>query len=180
MKYMTPDLVLRLQSDNAEEADAADAAWEQGCRRYNAHIDRIRPKLPESARSLLDHYCLHDARVLALARSKLRFSMLFRLDAPAGEGLLLSYQLVAPPHTVEYPKLAAWGAPWEWVQYDEIELLRRKNTQAYRHSILFTGGREVCILFRTLRLTRFQSIVAPPLANGREGEELLAIANSRR
>jgi hypothetical protein len=139
-------------------------------------VENIRPDLSESVQSLLDDYCLHDARVLAFGRSKRQFSILLRLDTPRSAGLFLTYELVSGPVAIAHPKLAASGKPWEWVLYDEIDHVRTKKTGPYSHAILFTGGKELQLSFSDVKLTRYEPILSPLMVksndNGDEDEPL--------
>ena len=46
MKYLTPELYLRLQLPDQVEMDAADAAWDKAVQRYDRRLKAIWPELP--------------------------------------------------------------------------------------------------------------------------------------
>jgi hypothetical protein len=167
MKYMTPELLARMQSEDEAIAEAADNAWQKASRAYNAHVEKIRPSLTDPVQLFLDSGCLHDARVLVCGSNKRQFSILVRLDSPPGEGLLISYQLVGSPAQVKHSKLANYGKPWGWVLYDEIELVKGKHISTYSHALLFTGGRELHLPLQRLAATALPLPCVPGHGRGR-------------
>ena len=162
MKYFTPDLLRRFGSMDDAVADAAQEEWEKVNQKYLDHLDGIRPDLPRSVRSFLRHFCLHDARLLALGvgADHLQLSLFLELDSPRDHGILLNYDLSRRPELVKHPELAEPGTPIEWL-YDEFDLARRTAQPAFTHSILFTGGRELRLAFRALRVVVFDKVLAP-------------------
>jgi hypothetical protein len=64
MKYFTPELYLRCNSGDDEEADRAIEEWESAIRAYREHLDGLIDQMPSQVRSLAD-LCLHDAEILA-------------------------------------------------------------------------------------------------------------------
>jgi hypothetical protein len=162
MKFFTPDLLARFGSADDATADAAHREWEQADGKYRKRLDRIRAKLPPAARELTRRFCLHDARLLTLGvRDDYRSLFLFlSLDTPDGEGLLLEYDLVKRPQILKHPSLSEPGTPLEWL-YDEFGVGRGRGHPTFKHSILFTGGRELDLTFRGLRLRLFKKVLVP-------------------
>lgn len=181
MNYFTPDLLGRFGSPDEDIANAASEEWDQVHAAYQNHLRAIRSALPRAARSLLRHFCLHDARVLTLATLQgdpPTFSIFLGLAAPRDEGVQLTYRLVNRPKLLRHPPLAEDGTPLEWL-YDEFDLQQAKPARAFTHAILLTGGWELRLTFRDLKLARYQKVLAPakhPLAgqDARELESLLA------
>jgi hypothetical protein len=64
MKFFTPELFLRFNSSDDEEADHADEAWEAAIRAYRHHLDGLRDQMPSQVKQLAS-LCLHDAEILA-------------------------------------------------------------------------------------------------------------------
>lgn len=64
MRFFTPELYIRYNSSNDEEADRADEAWEAAMKEYHHHLNRLRDRMPSQVRELSD-LCLHDAELLA-------------------------------------------------------------------------------------------------------------------
>lgn len=162
MNYFTPSLLLRFGSTDDDVADAAQDEWEKANQKYLKHLEAIRPRLPRGARSLLRNFCLHDARLLALGlgADHLQLSFVLELDPPRDRGILLTYDLSRRPELLTHPELSEPGTPLEWL-YDEFDLARRKAQPTALHSILFTGGRELCLTFRTLWVLAFDKVLAP-------------------
>ena len=64
MRFFTPELYVRFNSSDEDQANAADAAWEAALQGYQKHLDGIRERLPSQVRKL-SALNLHDAEVLA-------------------------------------------------------------------------------------------------------------------
>jgi hypothetical protein len=82
MKYFTPELLKRYASKDEAIAEAADAEWERACKAYRKHLHAIQPKLPKPAQDFLQHYNMHDARLITFGVGKEAdtLSLLFQLD----------------------------------------------------------------------------------------------------
>jgi hypothetical protein len=65
MEFFTPELYRQFNSSDDQVADQADAAWEQAIHNYQRHLERIRDRLPVSARTLSE-LNLHDAEILGV------------------------------------------------------------------------------------------------------------------
>jgi hypothetical protein len=64
MKFFTPELFIRFNSSDDEEADRADEEWEAAIRAYREHLDGLRNEMPSQVKKLAG-LCLHDAELLA-------------------------------------------------------------------------------------------------------------------
>jgi hypothetical protein len=64
MKFFTPELFVRFNSADDEEADCANEEWEAAILAYRKHLDGLRDLMPSQVKRLAD-LCLHDAEVLA-------------------------------------------------------------------------------------------------------------------
>jgi hypothetical protein len=64
MRFFTPDLYVRFNSSDDEDADRANAAWELALSEYRKHLDGIRDRVPSPVRKLAE-LCFHDAELLA-------------------------------------------------------------------------------------------------------------------
>jgi hypothetical protein len=173
MKFFTPDLFHRFGSTDDAIASAAQTEWEHVDQQYREHLRQIRAKLPRGAKSLLRNFCLHDARLLAVGTREdgLEFSLFLELNTPQREGILLTYDLLKRPKLVKHPALAEKGTPLEWL-YDEFDV-KGGTHPSFKHSILFTGGRELGLTFRHLRLAVFERVLVPTVEQ--EGNDLYAL-----
>ena len=61
MRFFTPELFVRFNSDDLDEAFAADEAWDEADARYQLHLDATDPSLPAVLRDFHRNVCLHDA-----------------------------------------------------------------------------------------------------------------------
>ncbi len=170
MKFFTPDLLLRFGSPDDAVANAAQEEWEEIHRHYLDHLEKLRPKLPRGVKPLLRKFCLHDARLIALGlrHDNRELFLMLELDRPHHQGLTLTYDLTRRPELIRHPELSKPGTPIEWL-YDELDLGKGGEHPIFRHSILFTGGRELELTFRTLRLTAFEKVLGPT-TEGKESE----------
>jgi hypothetical protein len=64
MKFFTPELFIKFNSSDDEEADRADEEWEAAIRAYRRHIDGLRDRMPSQVKKLAG-LCLHDAELMA-------------------------------------------------------------------------------------------------------------------
>jgi hypothetical protein len=64
MKFFIPELFIRFNSSDDEEADRADEEWEATIRAYREHLDGLRHQMPSQVKKLAG-LCLHDAELLA-------------------------------------------------------------------------------------------------------------------
>jgi hypothetical protein len=64
MKFFTPELIIKFNSSDDEEADRANEEWEAAIRAYREHLDGIRDQMPSQVKKLAG-LCLHDAELLA-------------------------------------------------------------------------------------------------------------------
>jgi len=64
MRFFTPDLYVRFNSRNDEEADEAYQEWEVAAARYTQYLDTFRDRLTTQVRKLTE-LALHDAQILA-------------------------------------------------------------------------------------------------------------------
>jgi hypothetical protein len=159
MKFFTPDLLIRFGSTDDAIADAAQDEWETAHRQYLDHLREIRSKLPRSVQDFLRRICLHDARLLTLGirEDSGKLLLFLELDTPPDKGVLLTYDLAKRPELVIHPSLSEQGTPVEWL-YDEIDVAKGGKPSIFTHSILFTGGRELQLTFRRMRVMLFQKV----------------------
>lgn len=159
MKYMTPALIVRGQSQNPEDLDAVEVAWEENGALYRAYLAHVRSELPAGLTHLLDGFHLHDARVVAMSRPAGGFQITLEIETAPRRLLELRYDLLAEPHITEGvlpPSVASQGDWIEW-WYDEVERLPGEQP-TWRHSILLSNGWEIALDCRDVRLEEAQPI----------------------
>jgi hypothetical protein len=161
MKYFTPELYTRLQSPAPEEAEAADAAWEQAVDHYEQSLEALRPALPESVGRLLDHYYLHDADVLGMGQQGDTFAITLQLAPPPRNLLFLTYTLTAAPaiETEVFP--AEYRSPHAQWLCDEIDR-PAGPPESFTHAILLSNGWHVRLTFRDLHAAEAQALLPLP------------------
>jgi hypothetical protein len=65
MRFFAPELYVRFNSSNEDEADRASEEWDSALGNYRKHLEGIRDLMPSPVRRLAE-ICLHDAEFLGL------------------------------------------------------------------------------------------------------------------
>jgi len=166
MKYFTPDLIARGQSDDSRILNEVETLWDERCQRYNAYLASIRDELCPGLRHVEDNYYLHDAEVRGMGCRDGMFVVLLQLYTPPHALLTFTYELVEPPQIdpqVLPEEARSQGELVEW-QYDEIEKVSGEPP-TWRHSILLSNGWEVAVHFRDVKVVEMQALL-PALGHG--------------
>lgn len=158
MKYFTPDRYLALQRTSRQDMDAADAAWEKAVERYEDHLKRLRPKLPNSIRRLVDEFHLHDGEVLSMGQENGTFVLVLSLAAPPRNLLVLTYELTEAP-AIDKAALpsGSCSSRMQWLA-DEVDHLEG-SPPAFVQAILFSNGWQVGLKFHTLQVLAVCSLL---------------------
>ena len=168
MRFFTPELYMRFNSSNDEEADRANQAWEEAIQEYQRHLNDIWNKLPSPARKLTQ-VCLHDADILACQQdieplSPFPFEAFFPaphwwvsavLSLKSGDQIVtLIYGLW--DRLREYPSLPDWPFSKERKQwlYDEVDAVDDHKGMLV-HRVLFSDGSILEIPFVSVLIHRF-------------------------
>jgi hypothetical protein len=155
MRFFMPDLYLRFNSANENEADRANDEWENALQSYRQHLESIWDQLPSQVRSLTE-LSLHDAELQAIDQ---QVQPLLQLPIESGgkpwsavailsltqDGDILSLIYFLCDHIREYP-LNAWPFSKQrphWL-YDEIDV---GTEQGFIHRVLLSDGRVIEIPF---------------------------------
>lgn len=165
MRFFTPDLYLRFNSPDDDEADRADEAWESAVRDYQRHLRGLRDRVPGPVRKLAE-LCLHDWEVLAVHQeiepsfpsplwSAVAVVSLRRQDQVA----VLVYALW--DRIREHPAAPAWpfsGERKHWL-YDELDVAADPRGP-FLHRVLLSDGTVLEIPFASSFVHTFA--VPPP------------------
>jgi hypothetical protein len=166
MKYFTPDLIARGQSDDSRVLNDVEVLWDERCERYNAYLASIRNELCPGLRHIEDNYYLHDTAVRGMGWRDGKLAIVLRLDTPPHSLVTFTYDLVESPRIDPdvLPEAArSRGDVVEW-QYDEIEKVPGEPT-TWRQSILLSNGWEIVIHFRDVKVEEMQALLPAP-SNG--------------
>jgi hypothetical protein len=166
VKYFTPDLIARGQSDDSRVLNEVETLWDERCATYNAYLAPIRDQLSPGLRSIENNYYLHDATVCGLGYRTDQFVIVLQLDTPPRSFLIFTYHLIEPPRIDPnvLPEAArSRGDVVEW-QYDEIEKVQGEPPM-WRQSILLSNGWEVALHFRDVEVAEMQALLPVP-SNG--------------
>jgi hypothetical protein len=167
MRFFTPDLYLRFNSEDDQVADRADEEVEDAIRGYREHLQAIRPGLPPAVTEL-DAMNLHDAELLAAKEGTGPFpqpwpvpdffpglwwaGMMLALKRRS-EVTVLLYALADPPRWTD--PVAGWYFSPErthWL-YDEVDATDRRGV--FVHRILFSDGRVLELFFVSVTVFTF-------------------------
>lgn len=163
MKYFTPDLIARGQSDDSRILNEVEALWDERCAHYNAYLASIRNELSSGLRHIEDNYYLHDAVVRSMGYRGDQFVIVLQLDTPPRSLLTFTYHLVQPPRIDPHvlPEQArSRGDIVEW-QYDEIEKVPGEPPTWWQ-SILLSNGWEIALHFRDVEVAEMQALLPTP------------------
>ncbi len=152
---------------------------------------KLKNNLPQRFRELLEHFYLHDSRVISHSsfgisepgwpgETKLAemvtgwkpsgqeeghshsFWIALQLDTPPREVLVLQYRCAVIEETHLHQSLREEECPdLEWL-YDEVELIRTGRGNEFRHSILFTKGLELRLRFKDFDFATLKPIETMP------------------
>jgi hypothetical protein len=154
MRFFTPELFLRYNSDLDEVADAADAEWEAALKAYRAKQENMRSRMPSQVKKLAA-LCLHDAELLSLEEEFQAVSG--KGNAPPiwsavaslllQSGRTLQALVYALPDRIERTEPSRdWPFARDrrhWL-YDEID---EREGGGFVHRILFSDGSIVVVPF---------------------------------
>jgi hypothetical protein len=164
VKYFTPDLIVRGQSEDDRVLNEVEALWDERCQRYNSHLASLRDELCPGLRHIEDHYYLHDARVRGMGQRDGAFVIVLRLDTPPHSLLTFRYEVVEPPRIdrdVLPESVRSGGDSADWL-YDEIEKVPGEPP-TWRQSILLSNGWEIGIHFRDVKVEEMQAVLPAPI-----------------
>lgn len=162
MKFFTPELYERFNSDDAQVADRADAEWEEALAGYRRRLKAIGGKLPAKIKHLASELCLHDANyvgfTLASPFSNREKDAVIVVEQ-CGQLFLLLYRLSKEPPSFSPPrdsKAFSRLVP-HWL-YDEVDCL---GEGVFTHEILLSTGTVL-----KLQFSAFDLISVPTILNG--------------
>ena len=150
MKFLTPELFIRINEATDDEAERLDAEWEAAGQAGRAHYAEIMDRIPPKLAEFLGAVCLHDAEWMGLNFAPARNGS----QAPAAvvnvrqsdNVISLVYDLYEEPHwSGPSPKSPVWTDDEQLIcLYDEIDLL---NDAMFSHEILLSNGKIVRLVF---------------------------------
>jgi hypothetical protein len=157
MRFFTPERFINFGSDDDEEADRADEAWELAIDDYERHLIPIKKKLPQSAVSLTET-SFHDWEILMFDTNSSSTIRVFPLKKKFHSASLylqsgdkvadLFYVLCADVREQLGSRHKEFGSGTKIWLYDEIDRYD-KIPDAFVHRILWSDGKETEIPFYT-------------------------------
>lgn len=159
MKFFTPELYLRFNSSNEDEADRANEEWESALAEYREHLSRIWDSMPSPVRKLTE-VCLHDAEFLGLDQNV--DPLLLPTDELAPhtfwtataiidvnqKGKIVSLIYLLWDRVREHAPMQRWPfskASPHWL-YDEVDVAPGRQVM-FSHRVLLSNGRVLEIPF---------------------------------
>jgi hypothetical protein len=152
MKYLRPEILVRSNSRDIEEAVKAGDEWDAALQRYRRHLKAVKKRLPAKAVCFVDELFLHDSEFIGvnLDRADPRFLLLddpharvfVRTDVAL---IVIDYQLAVdfeiesgllPAHMVSGQSL------WLYDEFDFDEVRRLAM-----HEVLLSNGTVIKFLF---------------------------------
>ena len=164
MRFFTPELYIRFNSQEEGEADRADEDWESALGKYRKHLDGIRTRMPSQVRELSE-LCLHDGVWLssvpmsvpspahADSDDRLPAWSVMAVLSVMHEGKIVSLVYQLWDKLVEHAQHRDWRFSPERIHwlYDEVDLAPNSKTQ-FVHRILLSNGKVVEVPFQSVFL----------------------------
>jgi hypothetical protein len=185
MRFFTPELYIRFNSQDDEEADRADEAWEEAIQEYRRHLDGLRDRMSSPVKKLAE-LSLHDAELLACDELSGPFPFRPRFEPfpfepfPYWLGLaivsvkqdrnIVSLIYTLSDHITRYPPRNAWPfskARMHWL-YDELDLIAGRR-ETFVHRVLFSNGEVIEIPFVSVLIHSFPLPAADEAGGSRQG-----------
>ncbi|HVA51824.1 MAG TPA: hypothetical protein VNH11_36115 [Pirellulales bacterium] len=149
MKYTSPELLVRINGAEGEEAEALYDQWDANERAARAYYAEIKARLPPKLVQFAETLCLHDAEWMGLNVSPSHDGN--RLDVAAinvrqqHNIITLVYDLLEEPRwSGPEPASRIWSEEQVIWLYDEIGLL---NDTTFTHEILLSNGKVLRLVF---------------------------------
>jgi hypothetical protein len=173
MRFFTPELYLRFNSANEEEANHAEEAWETAIQNYHRHLQALRERMPSQVRKLAE-LCLHDAELLACSQEVEPILSPMDLFFPGPHWSAVAVLALKEDNQVtlliyvlwdrlrEFPPRPDWHFSKErkhWL-YDEVDAAGQRSDIGrplglFVHRILFSDGTVLEIPFASVLVHRF-------------------------
>ncbi len=172
MRYYKPELLAKLQSDDAGIANQADDELEALSEQYVQYFEEIKCRLPEQFLKCMTKHYFHDARILnpfwlwelappfenELPKEFQEFPVLViavELDTPPNDVLHLDYRSVRVTKVKGWETLRVLKGPClEWL-HDEIEAFADGR---FVHSILLSEEVEIQLEFSDFAFSRVKPL----------------------
>lgn len=157
MKYFLPELLYDYSSDDEAVFEQAEKRWDEACKQYRLDFKKMKkPRFVTKLNKMVNH----DGEIVNTNLAENYFSMMLEQDKSFNK---VNYNEIAYT-TVEKPKVFLHkdlddGSPFGlfWL-YDEVFWEGKSGT----HSILLTGGMELVIAFKDVRITDLDKMQTPP------------------
>lgn len=162
MKYFTPDLMARNQSEDNAVQNEVEAIWEVRIEEYDRYLAGVKHLFTPGLKMVFDGYYLHDADVHGIARHGDQLVFFIQFDTVQRTFLVLRYDLVEEPRIDRdaLPDVARIGGLPMW-QYDEVELVGG-DPPTWRHSILLSNGWEMTLHVRDVQAEELDALLPGP------------------
>jgi hypothetical protein len=169
MKYFTPELLSRVQSDDEDVSAAAHEQWDRAGARFKRRWQKIKEAFPEGVRRFEEAtVCLHAAQVLSMGRQGDTFVMVLETEPPTRDLVILTFTLVGEPETEAtiLPDRSQSGFLM-WL-YEEWNLHRLGR---YSFEALLSDGSIVRLRFRDFHFSILRQVW--PAKNGKAAHTTL-------
>ena len=150
MKYLTPELYVKINAANDDEVERLYEQWNAAGANARAHLQQIKNKLPPKMRQFCDSICLHDAEVVGIdvsgGMNGTRTPVAIISVRQENKLIWLVYDLYDEP-TITRPVTSDVFVrdpdQRQWL-YDEVDVL---DEPKYRHEILLSTGELIDLVF---------------------------------
>lgn len=152
MRFFTPELYLRFNSDEEVEADRADEAWEKATDDYRRHLKAFRKTMPASVRAMTER-CLHDFELLSFHEEFKPAAAVLSLGNGSDIRIVV-YTLWDRVRRKTGPRSWPFSKAQKHWLYDEIDVANQSGGR-FVHRILSSDGSIVQIPFSQVFVDHF-------------------------
>ena len=154
MKFFTPELYIRFNSEDEAVSDQADEEWDHAVEEYEKHLEKLGGFVTRIA-DRLEAVGMHDAEFLNNSRNLIDMETHIRMRHEffpfwmnvlimsfKQEGKIISLNYIHWDEARVYPALDTWRFSKKrshWL-YDEIDASPRGQSESFVHRILLSDG----------------------------------------
>lgn len=150
MRFISPDLLVRINEEQSDDAERLYAEWESLGQAGRAYYAQIKERLPPKLVEFINTVCLHDAEWMGLNVSPSfdgRQAPVAVINVRQNDQVLsLIYDLHEQPQWSARIEASIFSADDDQLicLYDEVDLL---NDAMFSHEILLNNGRILRLVF---------------------------------
>jgi hypothetical protein len=159
MKYFTPELYIRGNSEDADSLIGIERDWDKALERYERRRTSIKASFPENVQRFQESGpCLHDAELLQMFQEGEQFILELQPQDATTNIVILNFTLAQNPviHTEALPEEIR--SPRAFWLYEEFDIDRRGQ---YSFEVLLSNGWVASLKFSDFSFRIGQRVFPP-------------------